>query len=84
MAQAQLVALIGELRAQLGEQPGVLLELLRRIQARVGYVPAEAVPMLARELSLSRAEVHGVISLDRKSTRLNSSHTDISRMPSSA
>lgn len=62
MAQAQLVALIGELRAQLGEQPGVLLELLRRIQARVGYVPAEAVPMLARELSLSRAEVHGVIS----------------------
>ena len=25
-----------------------------------------------------------VISLDRKSTRLNSSHTDISRMPSSA
>ena len=27
--------------------------------------------------------LHGVL-LDRKSTRLNSSHTDISRMPSSA
>ena len=26
----------------------------------------------------------GLIILDRKSTRLNSSHTDISRMPSSA
>ena len=26
----------------------------------------------------------GVESVDRKSTRLNSSHTDISRMPSSA
>ena len=26
----------------------------------------------------------GVLFLDRKSTRLNSSHTDISRMPSSA
>ena len=28
--------------------------------------------------------VGGLVSLDRKSTRLNSSHTDISRMPSSA
>ena len=27
---------------------------------------------------------HKIIDLDRKSTRLNSSHTDISRMPSSA
>ena len=26
----------------------------------------------------------GLLALDRKSTRLNSSHTDISRMPSSA
>ena len=26
----------------------------------------------------------GILMLDRKSTRLNSSHTDISRMPSSA
>ena len=31
-----------------------------------------------------RAEVWWVDRLDRKSTRLNSSHTDISRMPSSA
>ena len=28
--------------------------------------------------------VGGALALDRKSTRLNSSHTDISRMPSSA
>ena len=28
--------------------------------------------------------LHDVLNLDRKSTRLNSSHTDISRMPSSA
>ena len=37
--------------------------------------------LLTRE-ELSKAEDHG--DLDRKSTRLNSSHTDISRMPSSA
>ena len=29
-------------------------------------------------------DVHGHVCIDRKSTRLNSSHTDISRMPSSA
>ena len=29
-------------------------------------------------------EILGLIGPDRKSTRLNSSHTDISRMPSSA
>ena len=34
------------------------------------------------DLSLKGAYVEG--DLDRKSTRLNSSHTDISRMPSSA
>ena len=28
--------------------------------------------------------VHAYVLIDRKSTRLNSSHTDISRMPSSA
>ena len=30
------------------------------------------------------ANLDGIFGLDRKSTRLNSSHTDISRMPSSA
>ena len=36
-------------------------------------------PIIGREENLNAA-----VSLDRKSTRLNSSHTDISRMPSSA
>ena len=35
-------------------------------------------------LSLEYGEVVPMPTLDRKSTRLNSSHTDISRMPSSA
>lgn len=43
-------------------RPGPLIEVLHAIQAELGYVPPAAVPLLASELNLSRAEVHGVIS----------------------
>lgn len=43
-------------------RPGPLLEVLHAIQAELGYVPAAAVPLVASELNLSRAEVHGVVS----------------------
>lgn len=42
--------------------PGGLLPLLHALQDALGYIPAEAVPAIARALHLSRAEVHGVIS----------------------
>ncbi len=42
-------------------QPGALLPILHDIQDTLGYVPEEAVPLIARALNLSRAEVHGVI-----------------------
>ena len=42
-------------------QPGALLPILHDIQHELGYVPDEAVPLIAKELNLSRAEVHGVI-----------------------
>ena len=42
-------------------QRGPLLPVLHAIQDQLGYVPAEAVPVLAEELNLSRAEVHGVL-----------------------
>lgn len=41
--------------------PGALLPILHDIQDAVGYIPAEAVGLIAQELNLSRAEVHGVI-----------------------
>lgn len=41
--------------------PGALLPILHEIQDTVGYVPAEAVPIVADALNLSRAEVHGVV-----------------------
>lgn len=40
---------------------GSLLPILHDIQHALGYVPEEAVPSIAQELNLSRAEVHGVI-----------------------
>jgi formate dehydrogenase subunit gamma len=43
-------------------EPGPLLEILHHVQDALGHVPAEAVPLIADALNLSRAEVHGVIS----------------------
>jgi formate dehydrogenase subunit gamma len=40
---------------------GDLLPVLHALQDRFGYVDAAAVPVIADELNLSRAEVHGVI-----------------------
>ena len=42
-------------------QPGPLIEILHDVQRSMGYVPADAVPLIAGELNLSRAEVHGVV-----------------------
>ncbi len=42
-------------------QPGALLPILHDIQHELGYVPDLAVPEIAKELNLSRAEVHGVL-----------------------
>ncbi len=43
------------------DRPGALLPILHDIQNAVGYVPSEAVPLIANALNLSRAEVHGVV-----------------------
>lgn len=44
------------------EVKGALLPILNSLQDRLGYLPKEAVPIIAKHLNLSRAEVHGVIS----------------------
>jgi formate dehydrogenase subunit gamma len=48
--------------AALKDKAGALLPVLHGIQDEVGYIPPEAVPVIAKELNLTRAEVHGVIS----------------------
>jgi formate dehydrogenase subunit gamma len=41
---------------------GPLLPILHAVQAAFGYIPEAAVPQIAKALTLSKAEVHGVIS----------------------
>lgn len=38
------------------------MPMLHAVQNTLGYIPADAVPMLAAATSRSRAEVHGVVS----------------------
>ena len=40
---------------------GSLLPILHTIQADFGYVPQVALPIIAQDLNLSKAEVHGVM-----------------------
>jgi formate dehydrogenase subunit gamma len=47
--------------ADMKDRPGPLIEVLHSVQAALGYVPPDAVPILAEALNLSRAEVHGVV-----------------------
>lgn len=47
------------------DERGPLLVMLHAIQERLGYVDPAAVPLLARELNLSRADVHGVVTFYR-------------------
>jgi len=43
------------------DQPGALLPILHAVQDAIGFVPADAVSLIATQLNLSRAEVHGVV-----------------------
>lgn len=54
-------AALHDMIADLLPLPGALLPVLHRVQERLGYIPHQAVGMIAHELNLSRAEVHGVI-----------------------
>ena len=53
---------IDEIIASTGDTPDALLPVLHAVQDRLGCIPPDAVPTIARALNLSRAEVHGVIS----------------------
>ena len=55
-------------------------------QEKITGVPRAQVIQVAREFADNADKTQGksMVIIDRKSTRLNSSHTDISRMPSSA
>jgi formate dehydrogenase subunit gamma len=54
---SRTMAIIDELK----DLEGPLLPILHGIQAEFGYVPREALPVIASGLNLSRAEVYGVV-----------------------
>lgn len=43
-------------------RPEMLVQILHGLLERYRYIPPEAVPQIAHELNLSRADVHGVVS----------------------
>lgn len=55
-------ATVLEICQELKSLAGPLLPILHRVQSALGYVPKDAVPLLASELNVTRAEVHGVLS----------------------
>ncbi|MBB5357138.1 formate dehydrogenase subunit gamma [Rhodanobacter sp. ANJX3] len=54
-------AAVLEVTSRLKDMPGALLPVLHGVQQALGHVPEASVPLIARELNLSRADVHGVI-----------------------
>ncbi len=42
-------------------QVGALMPVLHGVQDHLGHIPDEAIPLIARAMNLSRAEVHGVM-----------------------
>jgi formate dehydrogenase subunit gamma len=61
ISRVQTDAVLG-ICAQLKRIAAPLLPILHAVQEKIGFVPKEAVPLIARELNLSIAEVHGVVS----------------------
>ncbi|HEU0149375.1 MAG TPA: formate dehydrogenase subunit gamma [Bradyrhizobium sp.] len=49
-----------EIIAEHSKVEGATLVILHALQEAFGYVPEDALPMIANELNLSRAEVYGV------------------------
>lgn len=61
IAEDDIAARTRAIVADLRFLEGPLLPILHEVQQEFGYVPQEAMPVIAEELNLSRAEVHGVV-----------------------
>ena len=61
LTDAELTTVL-EVCARLKPLAGALMPILHGVQAALGYVPKDAVPLIAAGLNWSRADVHGVLS----------------------
>jgi formate dehydrogenase subunit gamma len=55
------IRLIREVLDRHAGTEGAALPILHEIQEELGFIPAEAVPLIAAALNRSRAEIHGVV-----------------------
>ncbi|TXH93945.1 MAG: formate dehydrogenase subunit gamma [Pseudorhodobacter sp.] len=58
----EVTSRVGEILNAHKGMEGSLLPILHAIQHEFGFVPQDALPIIAQDLNLSKAEVHGVMS----------------------
>ena len=62
MATRYDASIATEIINNFGAKPELLVQILHAFVARYGYISDEAVRQIAKEVNLSRADVHGVVS----------------------
>lgn len=76
-ATSTLQDTVREVVAAHRDQRGSLMPILHALQARWGYLPAETTTLVAEELNLSRADVHGVVTFYRDFRDTPAGHTTV-------
>ena len=61
MADAQITEVMQPILAECRDLEGPLLPILHAVQAEFGFVPDDVIQIIADDLNITRAEVHGVI-----------------------
>ena len=61
LGSGAIAACAGVIIEAMKSMEGPLLPILHGIQEEFGYVPQDTLPLIAKALNLSRAEVHGVM-----------------------
>jgi formate dehydrogenase subunit gamma len=62
MLDSVAISTLDEILAQHQGLEGPLLPILHGVQAAFGHVPQDVLPVIAKHLNISKAEVHGVVS----------------------
>ena len=62
MSDAPLTETMAEILARHRGREGPMLPILHSVMEAFGHIPEAAVPLIADDLNIGRAEVHGVIS----------------------
>lgn len=61
MADAQTMQAMQDILAHYRDLEGPLLPILHAVQAEFGFIPMDVLQIIADDLNITRAEVHGVI-----------------------